>query len=61
MSDWLPIKTAPPRVDVDIWVDGTRVPDACFLDGVWKRWSEAGYVPVGAEPTHWMPLPEPPK
>lgn len=64
MTDkWQPIETAPK--------DGTRVllhsPDTHLYTpvlGTWvetkERWEEwGGYYPCN--PTHWMPLPEPPK
>lgn len=66
MSEWLPIETAPrngtmilvyrpdskrgdayiPRVGTDIW----KVSRECWWHS--NHWSQ---------PTHWMPLPEPPK
>lgn len=39
-------------------------PTSAFLDvtGVWRIFrSEGGMTPLPFEPTHWMPLPEPPK
>jgi hypothetical protein len=60
--DWQPINTAPK--DEDIWllgcVAGSKLPapmsydpdDGWFpLNGIFKNW----------KPTHWMPIPTPPK
>ena len=59
--EWQPIETLTPL----------EVPDYLLSDGVYVirgRWSDLyqAYTHIGgllfvSEPTHWMPLPEPPK
>lgn len=65
MPEWQPIETAPKdgtRILVwPYWSDGTpevvkwvkmrRVPD---------RWEVHGGTFLNSQPTHWMPLPDPP-
>lgn len=62
MNDWQPIETAPK--------DGTRVlVNSHWMDATGKRlgveiahWREEGYWQcLERQPTHWMPLPDPPK
>lgn len=64
-TTWHPIETAPDYKTVLIYVppfepvQGTR-------SGLYKTWMVGARsiigkdLPVGMEPTHWMPLPEPP-
>jgi len=72
VSDWQPIETAPKDKDVEVllrWNDdviriGKRWAD---LPGAFKVMVDFGdcyagvYSPKDYEPTHWMPLPPPPK
>jgi len=71
MSEWQPIETAPKDgTQVDLWCCsgsdlryGERYVDAEFLGGKWKYYSDCyeGWVTISYTPTHWMPLPSPPK
>lgn len=74
---WRPIETAPKDGTVfDVWLGDAPVRDADFYCGNKKylrspnwHWLEGKFrpftglrpVPVFVQPTHWMPLPEPPK
>ena len=65
MSDWQPIETAP-MDGTEVLLFGDRFDSAylcAFHDGEWKY---AGRYPDCwdggiVNPTHWMPLPAPPK
>jgi len=61
--EWRPIETAPKNGDwVLIYQGGQEVTLAWYCDadgpshGVWFDQRDNGY-----SPTHWMPLPDPPK
>jgi hypothetical protein len=70
MSDWQPIETAP-KDGTLVWAYASRFDDAngrqgmaSFLRtsqgfGVWHWRHGRNYG--GSNPTHWMPLPEPPE
>lgn len=67
MSDWLPIETAPKDgTTIDLWTKYLqRVADAKWMNGRWVVWGTNGFESpdweaVFPEPTHWMPLPNPP-
>jgi hypothetical protein len=76
MSDWRLIETATKDgAEVDLWVGNRReancrwaIPsspahdwprdkaDWCYFHGGWGEWVE-----LNDKPTHWMPMPEPPR
>lgn len=75
MSEWQPIETAPKDVEILCFCpletpqivscikrEFTMLKDDFDWEGI-EYTDEAlrDIVPTGAEPTHWMPLPEPPK
>lgn len=73
MSEWKPIETAPK--DAAVLLFGKTAPEERMVicskpvvfSGYWSRldesWCASGSHWDGPffEPTHWMPLPEPPK
>lgn len=65
MSEWQPIETAPRdgteilccecvEIFIGFW-SGNNV------DGYWDSYEEGAHYIDSYSPTHWMPLPEPPK
>ena len=70
MSQWQPIETVPMMTDVLLW-DGTSQNvghcDMTDYDGYYDEPVLASNIHGGwldaedYQPTHWMPLPEPPK
>lgn len=76
MSEWQPIDTAPDDVEVLIYGNNDRSHAPCVATATrssfssdWNLSSCEYYLDIGAEytefvgadPTHWMPLPEGPK
>lgn len=67
MSEWQPIETAPrDGAEIDLSVlskDGVRfrAPGVVWKSGVWRNVAERWVLWDDVIPTHWMPLPEPPK
>lgn len=65
--DWQPIKTAPYEIDILIYSENYnpeyQIAWWCFRDEekIWQGHADDGEVIEDIEPTHWMPLPEPPK
>ena len=60
MTEWQPIKTAP-KDGTDIlacWRKGGTMDVVRFIEGHWL--DDDTEQPVISEPSHWMPLPEPP-
>jgi len=64
--EWMPIETAPKDGSGFIAYQSVNetqhITSSCaFVDGrfVWVNFGEADHT--DAEPTHWMPLPSPPK
>ena len=68
VSRWQPSETwdGEDGVEVDLWAKGRRYADCHYHLGQWLYWCYAGvdqepYWATVESPTHWMPLPEPPK
>jgi hypothetical protein len=72
MSTWQPIETARANESVLVWIPdaehyGDPVYRAILVDmGTGRHWQTTGHAigrdcPPYAQPTHWMPLPEPPE
>ena len=68
-NEWQPIETAPKDgTEIDLWTLNGREPAARF-NVKRNRWEVIGldgfdtlnWVDVDGKPTHWMPLPAPPK
>jgi len=59
---WQPIETAPQDRRVMVWKEATGIYISEFEDGEWPMhgWGRRGGVWY-PRPTHWMPLPEPPR
>lgn len=58
MTDWQPIETAPKdKADIILAFDGISAPGHWIGDEWW--WFSSGEEGP-CDPTHWMPLPEPP-
>ncbi len=69
MTDWQPIETAPrDGTKIIAWRPAVGVADTMYYaeyegltGGAW-HWADDGDAPhVERQPTHWMPLPPPPK
>lgn len=62
MSEWQPIETAPKDGTAILVWTGRRCTCANWSNRQFKRWNNGwdhdrnGFI----DPTHWMPLPEPP-
>ena len=56
---WKPIETAPKDETEVIGYHSGMVSIIWFTDGEWC-WQD-NYLSLLGEPTHWMPLPKPPK
>lgn len=71
MSDWQPIETAPKEMRVFVFDphEGMGVAEWSGSGDWFAAWGDYKFVDVGIEqidlfvcyPTHWMPLPDPPK
>lgn len=64
MAEWQPIETAP-KDGIDIIVsDSGELVSVAFWDKDEGKWLDSmnhnGYDHATRNPTHWMPLPEPP-
>ncbi len=62
VDEWQPIETAPKDVEVLVYSDAWNVP---YLIKATRRehgWTSGGFdLSNPHQPTHWMPLPEPPR
>lgn len=73
---WQPIETAPKHGEVLVWVQraglkgilvahqmaaGFSIEDHPAIDGGWYFWTGYQFALLKDKPTHWKPLPEPPK
>ena len=58
MSEWRPIETAPVGKSILIYGSGGVLFGYLDLQGNWRA---RHHGPIKSEPSHWMPLPEPPK
>jgi hypothetical protein len=60
--NWRPIDTAPKGFNTPLLVCGPRWghPCICVWNDHFEEWEDNG-ARVEPQPTHWMPLPEPPK
>lgn len=58
MIDWQPIETAPRDRDFLAYIGNGYIGRARFLNGKFFTADNLGFGDT--EPTHWMPLPEPP-
>lgn len=59
MTEWQPIETAPKDGRILGW-NGFEVESLEKFDDVWGQVSDSGRI-TASRPTHWMPLPKPPK
>ncbi len=57
-THWRPIGTAPLNGDEILVWDSMRFVDVAYWDPLSLRWTNGDHQ---LTPTHWMPLPEPPK
>ena len=58
-SGWHPIETAEPVTALLLWCTHNGLTTGFYYDGCWQ--SPVGDALTRLYPTHWMPLPEPPK
>ena len=63
MSGWLPIETAPKDETEVLITDGTSFAVASYRPwGEWRDCGDMGWAGMcDSQPTHWMPLPPPPR
>ena len=68
MSEWQPLETAPKNAVTVLVLDMSSKPNVVTAyfedDGAWKGWVYADQLLADGDfprPTHWMPLPEPPR
>ena len=65
MMEWQPIETAPKDGSKVLLTDGDRTEIAHWWgkaqEGFWEVWTCEPFYEDFKQPTHWMPLPQPPK
>jgi hypothetical protein len=61
MIEWQPIETAPKDGTVVLLWDGEYVTQGTHFGGMWLPHGECDFAGPNWLPTHWMPLPEPPR
>ena len=62
MAGWKPIEIAPKDTEVLVYAPFDGVRSSTFKYGCWQRLTMAMLDDKDRnEPTHWMPLPEPPE
>lgn len=62
MTDWQPIETAPKDgTPILVWIDDHVAEVEWDEDGWIGVWEDISSSSGDDYPTHWMPLPEPPK
>ena len=67
MSEWLPIETAPKDGEWILMAWDGKTTMARWVDNSmtvypWAGWTQPSlFTHLQGKPTHWMPLPEPPK
>lgn len=66
MSEWIPVTERLPEEDVEVLIsDNSFFGGALIAVAYWKRgkceWRDDMSTASKPNPTHWMPLPQPPK
>ena len=59
---WIPVGERLPESEVRVltWVKGQEPLNGEYLNGVWLTYGDWSRVRMVIQPTHWMPMPEPP-
>jgi hypothetical protein len=63
MNEWQPIGTARTTKDVLVYCEQTKEQFVAYWSEIESSWiyaSVKGVATIACEPTHWMPLPQPP-
>ncbi len=61
MSEWQTIETAPKDVEILVNTPADGVVSSVFKHGCWQKLTTVYGGDLNNEPTHWMPLPDPPE
>lgn len=67
VQQWIPITERLPELDVDVLAfNGDYIFVSKYFRSHWGSWDKVGHLvwvkdSYAKNPTHWMPLPEPPK